>query len=572
MENDAVVDESADTREFKILLDLPSTSPALGFEDYAAALAEIIQKSAPQFAVGIFGGWGSGKTTLMQAIEARLDPEITIPVRFSAWRYEKEPNLLIPLLDVIREALIAWAASDRHGREAARKTALTIGRVITSLVAAVSFKLGVPGGAELTIKGLDALAQVDKEEKAIAEEERPRSAYHAGFSALTLAFRRFAGQDTGRRIVVFIDDLDRCLPQGALEVLESMKLFFDVEGFVFVVGLDRAVVEWSVDAKYQAQAGTAPPTGSTGDEKPKKPGDEKIKTAFRVRGADYIKKIFQIPFQLRPVAGAQVDQFLDAMIRENQVAEAQRKDLAEVLRAHLPYLVTDSGLNPREVKRYINSYTLLRKIAPELDRHIVATLPTTAFRRDWEPIHAWIHLWRQAFIGALKDRVEGNQPTALGDLDPGMKEISKRFLEYVSKGKPGNALLHVAEIEPYIYSGEAIRPMATAAAVALIRKLAQLKVDLRLLMEINPGDKPADFQKLFAAIAAKLAAAKAEVDRLDQPYATTSVTAKLNELKDNLQQVHRQAQTKNPRVPPDEWLEDNEKLLEEAIEPLRDLL
>ena len=46
MENDAVVDESADTREFKILLDLPSTSPALGFEDYAAALAEIIQKSA----------------------------------------------------------------------------------------------------------------------------------------------------------------------------------------------------------------------------------------------------------------------------------------------------------------------------------------------------------------------------------------------------------------------------------------------------------------------------------------------------------------------------------------------
>ena len=557
MENDAVVDESADTREFKILLDLPSTSPALGFEDYADALAEIIQKSAPQFAVGIFGGWGSGKTTLMQAIEARLDPEITIPVRFSAWRYEKEPNLLIPLLDVIREALIAWAASDRPGREAARKTALTIGRVITSLVAAVSFKLGVPGGAELTIKGLDALAQVDKEEKAIAEEERPRSAYHAGFSALTLAFRRFAGQDPGRRIVVFIDDLDRCLPQGALEVLESMKLFFDVEGFVFVVGLDRAVIEWSVDAKYQAQAGTAPPTGST---------------AFRVRGADYIKKIFQIPFQLRPVAVAQVDQFLDAMIRENQVAEAQRKDLAEVLRAHLPYLVTDSGLNPREVKRYINSYTLLRKIAPELDRHIVATLQTTAFRRDWEPIHAWIHLWRQAFIGALKDRVEGNQPTALGDLDPGMKEISKRFLEYVSKGKPGNALLHVAEIEPYIYSGEAIRPVATAAAVALIRKLAQLKVDLRLLMEIHPGDKPADFQNLFAAIAAKLAAAKAEVDRLDQPYATTSVTAKLNELKDNLQQVHRQAQTKNPRVPPDEWLEDNEKLLEKAIEPLRDLL
>src|SRR5215213_8545114 len=89
------------TRDFKILLDLPSSSPALGFADNADALAEIIQKSAPQFAIGIFGGWGSGKTTLMQAIEARLDDNLTIPVWFTAWRYEKEEHLIVPLLDEV---------------------------------------------------------------------------------------------------------------------------------------------------------------------------------------------------------------------------------------------------------------------------------------------------------------------------------------------------------------------------------------------------------------------------------------------------------------------------------------
>jgi predicted KAP-like P-loop ATPase len=39
------------------------------------------------------------------------------------------------------------------------------------------------------------------------------------------------------KIVIFVDDLDRCLPDNALDVIESMKLFFDLPGFVFVVGL-----------------------------------------------------------------------------------------------------------------------------------------------------------------------------------------------------------------------------------------------------------------------------------------------------------------------------------------------
>lgn len=53
------------------------------------------------------------------------------------------------------------------------------------------------------------------------------------------------------RVIVFIDDLDRCMAANALEILESMKLFFDMEGFVFVVGLDQAVIERAVTARYQ---------------------------------------------------------------------------------------------------------------------------------------------------------------------------------------------------------------------------------------------------------------------------------------------------------------------------------
>jgi len=92
----------------KILLDTPSAAPSLGHGGYAAALATIVETSDPRFAVGIFGGWGTGKTTLMQAIERQLG-DSSIPVWFNAWRYEKEEHLIVPLLDTVREALVEWA-------------------------------------------------------------------------------------------------------------------------------------------------------------------------------------------------------------------------------------------------------------------------------------------------------------------------------------------------------------------------------------------------------------------------------------------------------------------------------
>lgn len=96
---------------FHILIDDPSPSPALGFDDYAASLAEIARLSRPQFAVGIFGAWGSGKTTLMRAIESDLKShDEVVNVWFNAWRYEREEHLIVPLLDTIREELLSWGA------------------------------------------------------------------------------------------------------------------------------------------------------------------------------------------------------------------------------------------------------------------------------------------------------------------------------------------------------------------------------------------------------------------------------------------------------------------------------
>ena len=112
------------------------------FAQIAEALAAIVLASEPRFAVGIFGGWGSGKSTLMEEIERLVarQPQ-AIVVRFNAWRYEREPHLIVPLLDTIRAALSEWAAAPEHGGaagERVRSIAGRIGRVVRALVRATS--------------------------------------------------------------------------------------------------------------------------------------------------------------------------------------------------------------------------------------------------------------------------------------------------------------------------------------------------------------------------------------------------------------------------------------------------
>ena len=86
---DADPDASGSFR--KVLLDSPTTTPALGFDDIGRAFAAIITESQPQFAIGIFGGWGSGKTTLMKTIKSALPVDTVVCVDFNAWRFEREP-------------------------------------------------------------------------------------------------------------------------------------------------------------------------------------------------------------------------------------------------------------------------------------------------------------------------------------------------------------------------------------------------------------------------------------------------------------------------------------------------
>lgn len=460
---------------YKILLDTPMKNPQLGFQEYAQAMKDIIENTEPRFAIGIFGGWGTGKTTLINAIEDRLNRDFVISVSFSAWRYEKEEYLLIPLLDSIREGIQKWSVSHGNYNKEIRKFTAKIGRMMKSLLAGLSLKFGVPDAFEISFEANKALENIKGNEEELLGKV-PRSVYHAAFKALESSLDEFKSSIPNLRIVVFVDDLDRCLPQGALDVMEAMKLFFDFEGFIFVVGLDQTIVEKNIDIRYeQFQSKVSPELNQNG----KQLNEEKI-----VSGKDYIKKIFQVPFSLAPVANSQIDEFLNSIIDMGNLHTDQVNDLLNRVSKHLNYLVDQSGVNPRELKRFINSYTLILMTKNYLDPDVILTIQAIGLRPEWKDIKEHLYIWREGLIAALKKYREGDEK-ALVNLDPELAALPSSFIKYITDDETGGRLLNVQNINDYIYSGESLRSPLGHHLVDLMQELGQFRHEVE---KLNSGE------------------------------------------------------------------------------------
>ena len=414
-----------------IVLDVPAENPTFRFAPIAAALAGVIEASEPRFAVGIFGGWGSGKSTLMNEIERHVahNPEAVV-VGFNAWRYEREPHLIVPLLDTIRASL-----SDRARRvetseqaERMRYIARRIGRVVRALVRATSIDIGLPGAATITVDPGKALDDLSEDSSDVATS--PQSLYYAAFQELSEAFADI--EMTGlSRIIVFVDDLDRCLPERALTVLESMKLFFDMPGFVFVVGLDERVVQSAVRSKFVTQS------------------DDVGQEIHRQVEREYLKKIFQVPYTLPAIAPGQLDDLLRWLDDHGRLGHVQRRDLHDRVRNYLRYVATEGRINPREVKRYLNAYTLHRMIGPDLEPDTVLALQTLDFRTDWERIYEDVVLAEPDVFAEVLRRYRSGDNHAFEDLWPNLGVLPLELSEFL-RSNEAEALTTTPHLERYV--------------------------------------------------------------------------------------------------------------------------
>ncbi len=336
-----------------VITDEPPTKGFLDFRKYAKSLAQIIENSKPRFTVGIFGGWGTGKTTLMLLIGEQLDENKKIlPVWFDAWRYEREEYLaVIPFLRTMRLKLEQFTMSNPTEIHKWKGVKKGIERTITAFLNATKLTIGVQGVISAEINFAEVLKSFTGD-GSIGNDFN--TIYYDAKAFLEHALDDLREEDSSFRIVVFIDDLDRCSREKALEILESIKSFFDIEGIIYVIGMNDTSIDALIEKKY---------------------GEGAHK---KITGFDYMKKIVQLPLQIPNWAESDILNFLDSRI----LYEVKDSVVGKDFRDNIHLLVKAIEANPREVKRFVNQIILAKSVFDKpVDNLIV--VQALRFNPEW---------------------------------------------------------------------------------------------------------------------------------------------------------------------------------------------
>ena len=292
----------------------PEDHDGLGFGEYSKVLGEAAYHTPGPFTIGIYGEWGTGKTSLMHMVENYLSgKEDVITVWFNAWRFEAEEHPIVPL----------------------------IGSIVRELEQHKTFRKKLEDGAVIpVIRALRAVAygfsargknMIDREEALTPDPLLDGSLYFDAFQALSkdkLPKRA--------KVVIFIDDLDRCFPDKAVKLLESIKLVLSQPGFTYVLGVARNVLEYYLMHKYRKEFGVS-------------------EGIAEFEGQAYLDKLVQLPFPIPPHR-SRMEDFWGSVL--NRLGKPGREDFEKLV----PIIAPALGSNPRSGVRFINNLLIDREI------------------------------------------------------------------------------------------------------------------------------------------------------------------------------------------------------------------
>ena len=237
--------------------DHPFRFDKLGREESATLLTSLVERAQAPFVLAIDSKWGNGKTTFIQMWKAHLVKNGFCCLYFNAWQTD---FVIDPLVSIIAEidSQIEWELIPPEYRNKAQKyfdrAVKAAGTLVRQAAPAAVSIAGIslagtgPGGTLLT----GAAQNIAK--KKVKEYETEKKALKSFKERLSksIALIRSSGSTKGKSIVFFIDELDRCRPSFAIELLERVKHVFDIEGIVFVLAIDRVQLGHSIGAIYGA--------------------------------------------------------------------------------------------------------------------------------------------------------------------------------------------------------------------------------------------------------------------------------------------------------------------------------
>lgn len=257
--------------------DNETTVDYLNFGIVADACAKLLQQAegAP-ISVGISGGWGAGKTSLVRMVEARLrmaaNPEKNtyVVVTFNPWLYQDFEGARSALLQLVGDEVLRLAAKSEPLAKKAKRLLKRINLLRVAQLggeAAATLYTGIPfgsmGKAVLKVgeflgiseqgEDADAWDKKDKDDKK-DNDDIIRQAEPISLPNEIQAFRDALEElleELRVTLVVFVDDLDRCLPKTAISTLESIRLLLFLKRSAFVIAADNDFIRGAVQVHFE---------------------------------------------------------------------------------------------------------------------------------------------------------------------------------------------------------------------------------------------------------------------------------------------------------------------------------
>jgi len=367
-----------------VLNDEPASKDRLDRDKYAAAFARLAETCETPLVVGLYGTWGSGKTSLMRLIEKKIDKEKALSIWFDPWQHQFDESPLLALVHTLTAAASLGSQAEK----------------LLTVVAAAFGSMILKATTSLNLKDIDELGERLERERFMVRDAQVRLRDH---------FRAIVEKARGKkRLVFFVDDLDRCVPLQIMKMLESLKLYLNLPECVYFLGVDRAALECSIKLQYKD---------------------------VDLSERSYLDKIVQLPFTIPPIVYDSLGEFVQHL-------------LPRELKGCRDLLATGLGENPREIKRFVNSLILNHNLAvsaaiQNYNPRILAALLLLQHRDTllYEEIVANPEIFLSLAAGTLAPRE--NAPSS----------ISSRLAAALSKLKisPNEDLL------PYIYLTQLVR-------------------------------------------------------------------------------------------------------------------
>lgn len=424
--------------------------------------------------IGLYGDWGSGKSSLMHMCKHQLEQQKdgTVCLLFNGWLYESYDDAKTAILASILDGI-------KENRELPETAMLILKALYNSVDKFKAIKSGIKFGLDMAVSGgLGAITnltikEVTKKAKKVVESIDEESTIQAikdklDYKEVREDIREFREkfakliEEAGiKKLVIFVDELDRCNPATILDTLEAMRLFLFNGDVSFVIGADERHVTYAIKTKFDDIEGINMDIGKEYQEKLiqypiRIPCMNKDETEFYIMCLlsedelnetefDGLLKFLQEKRKENPLG------FVITMeiLREYDESIATRLNESLVLSKQLSGILTQ-GLNgnPRQCKRFLNTLNMRQKMA----KYKNVTLKSNVLAKIMEVEYFRTSLFRK-MVNLLGDNLlnkelegfETDQADKINALDPWKNELwVKRWM----KAKP---LLSEEKLENYFY-------------------------------------------------------------------------------------------------------------------------